>query len=51
LVAIKGQPSDLRKGRTQGGGSFHGNTTLHPKIVKQLIDAIAETSIQAMPPE
>jgi len=30
---------------------FHSDATLHPKIVKQLLDAIEETSIQAMPPE
>jgi len=30
---------------------FHSNATLHPKIVKQVLDAIEETSIQAMPLE
>ena len=30
---------------------FHSNATLHPKIVKQVLDAIEETSIQAMPPK
>jgi len=30
---------------------FHRNATLHAKIVKQVIDAIEETSIQVMPPE
>jgi predicted RNA binding protein YcfA (HicA-like mRNA interferase family) len=29
---------------------FHGSATLHPKIVKQVLDAIEETSIQAIPP-
>jgi predicted RNA binding protein YcfA (HicA-like mRNA interferase family) len=29
---------------------FHSNATLHPKIVKQVLDAIEESSIQAMPP-
>jgi predicted RNA binding protein YcfA (HicA-like mRNA interferase family) len=29
---------------------FHSKATLHPKIVKQVLDAIEETSIQAMPP-
>ena len=29
---------------------FHSNATLHPKIVKQVLDAIEETSIRAMPP-
>ena len=30
---------------------FHGNATLHPKILKQVFEAIEETSIQGMPPE
>jgi predicted RNA binding protein YcfA (HicA-like mRNA interferase family) len=30
---------------------FHSNATLHPKIVKQLLDAIEEASIEAIPPE
>jgi len=30
---------------------FHSYATLHPKIVKQVLDAIEEASIQAMPPE
>jgi predicted RNA binding protein YcfA (HicA-like mRNA interferase family) len=29
---------------------FHSNATLHPKIVKQVLDDIEETSTQAMPP-
>ena len=29
----------------------HSNATLHPKIVKQVLDAIEETSIQTMPPD
>jgi hypothetical protein len=28
------------RGRTQGGGSFHSNATLYPKVVKQVLDAI-----------
>jgi len=30
---------------------FHSNATLHPKIVKQVLDAIEEASIQVIPPE
>jgi predicted RNA binding protein YcfA (HicA-like mRNA interferase family) len=30
---------------------FHSNATLHAKIVKQVLDAIEGTSIQAPPPE
>jgi hypothetical protein len=30
---------------------FHSNAILHPKIVKQVLEAIEETSIQAVPPE
>ena len=29
---------------------FHRNETLHPKIVKQVLDAIEETSIQGISP-
>ena len=30
---------------------FHGGATLHPKIVKQVLDAIEEASIEPIPPE
>ena len=30
---------------------FHSSVTLHPKIVKQVLEAIEETSIEAAPPE
>jgi hypothetical protein len=30
---------------------FYSNATLDPKIVKQVIEAIEETSIEAVPPE
>jgi predicted RNA binding protein YcfA (HicA-like mRNA interferase family) len=30
---------------------FHSNATLHPKIVKQVFEAVEEALIQAMPPE
>jgi hypothetical protein len=29
---------------------FHGSATLHPKIVTQVLEAIAEASMQAIPP-
>ncbi len=29
---------------------FHSAATLHPKIVKQILEAIEETSIQSIPP-
>ena len=29
---------------------FHSSATLHPKIVKQILEAIEETSIQTIPP-
>jgi len=30
---------------------FHGSATLHPKIVKQVREAIEEISTQSAPPE
>jgi predicted RNA binding protein YcfA (HicA-like mRNA interferase family) len=30
---------------------FHGGAALHPKIVKQVLAAIEETSIKPIPPE
>jgi predicted RNA binding protein YcfA (HicA-like mRNA interferase family) len=30
---------------------FHSGATLHPKIIKQVLEAIEETSIQGMSPE
>jgi predicted RNA binding protein YcfA (HicA-like mRNA interferase family) len=30
---------------------FHGNATLHPKIVKRVLEAIEEASIRTTPPE
>ena len=30
---------------------FHGNATLHPKAVKQVFEAIEETSAGAIPPQ
>jgi hypothetical protein len=31
--------------------SFHSAATLHPKIIRQVIDAIEEASIESIPPE
>jgi len=30
---------------------FHGGTTLHPKVVKQVLEAIEEASGQPIPPQ
>jgi len=30
---------------------FHGSATLHPKIVKQVLEAIEDASTQPIPPE
>ncbi|MGA2325398.1 MAG: type II toxin-antitoxin system HicA family toxin [Bryobacteraceae bacterium] len=30
---------------------FHSSATLHPKIIKQVLEAIEEASIQPIPPE
>jgi hypothetical protein len=42
LAAVERQPPDLRKACSTGGGSFHAGVTLHPKIVKQVLEAIEE---------
>jgi len=47
----KGSHRIYAKGGRRVVVPFHGNATLHPKIVKQVLDAIEETSIQAMPPK
>ena len=30
---------------------FHGSATIHPKAVKEVLEAIEETSIEPIPPE
>ena len=47
----KGSHRIYAKGGRRVVVPFHSNATLHPKIVKQVLDAIEETSIQTMPPE
>ena len=47
----KGSHRIYAKGLRRVVVPFHSNATLHPKIVKQVLDAIEETSMQAMPPE
>jgi predicted RNA binding protein YcfA (HicA-like mRNA interferase family) len=47
----KGSHRIYAKGERRVVVPFHSNATLHPKIVKQVLDAIEEGSIQAMPPE
>jgi len=47
----KGSHRIYAKGGRRVVVPFHSNLTLHPKIVKQVLDAIEETSIQAMSPE
>ena len=47
----KGSHRIYAKGERRVVVPFHSNTTLHPKIVKQVLDAIEEASIHAMPPE
>ena len=47
----KGSHRIYAKGGRRVVVPFHSNTTLHPKIVKQIFEAIEEASIQAMPPE
>ncbi|MGH9663836.1 MAG: type II toxin-antitoxin system HicA family toxin [Bryobacteraceae bacterium] len=47
----KGSHRIYAKGGRRVVVPFYSNATLHPKIVKQVLDAIEGTSIQAMPPE
>jgi len=47
----KGSHRIYAKGGRRVVVPFHSNATLHPKVVRQVLDAIEETSIQAMPPE
>jgi predicted RNA binding protein YcfA (HicA-like mRNA interferase family) len=47
----KGSHRIYAKGGRRVVVPFHSNATLHPKIVKQLLDAIEEASIEAIPPE
>ena len=47
----KGSHRICAKGGRRVVVPFHSNATLHPKIVKQVLEAIEETAIQAMPPE
>lgn len=47
----KGSHRIYAKGGRRVVVPFHSNATLHPKIVTQVLDAIEEASIQAVPPE
>ena len=47
----KGSHRIYAKGERRVVLPFHSNATLHPKIVRQVLDAIEEAAIQAMPPE
>jgi len=45
----KGSHRIYAKGGRRVVVPFHSKATLHPKIVKQILDAIEETMIQPMP--
>jgi predicted RNA binding protein YcfA (HicA-like mRNA interferase family) len=47
----KGSHRIYAKGGRRVVVPFHSNAMLHPKTVKEVREAIAETSIPAMPPE
>jgi predicted RNA binding protein YcfA (HicA-like mRNA interferase family) len=47
----KGSHRIYAKGERRVVVPFHSHATLHPKIVKQVLNAIEEASIQTMPPE
>jgi predicted RNA binding protein YcfA (HicA-like mRNA interferase family) len=49
-VRSKGSHRIYAKGGRRVVIPFHSNATLHPKIVKQVLDAIEETSIHSIPP-
>jgi hypothetical protein len=36
--------------RVNAEAEVHGSATLHPKIVKEVLEAIEETSIELIPP-
>ena len=46
----KGSHRIYAKGGRRVVVPFHSSATLHPKIVKQILEAIDEGSIQAIPP-
>jgi predicted RNA binding protein YcfA (HicA-like mRNA interferase family) len=46
----KGSHRIYAKGGRRVVVPFHSSATLHPKIVKQVLDAIEEASIQPIPP-
>ena len=47
----KGSHRIYAKGGRRVVVPFHGNATLHPKIVKQVLEAIEEASIKPIRPE
>jgi predicted RNA binding protein YcfA (HicA-like mRNA interferase family) len=46
----KGSHRIYAKGGRRVVVPFHSSATLHPKIVKQVLEAIEETTIQPIPP-
>jgi predicted RNA binding protein YcfA (HicA-like mRNA interferase family) len=47
----KGSHRIYAKGRRRVIVPFHGNATLHPKIVKEVLEAIEEASIEPVSPD
>jgi predicted RNA binding protein YcfA (HicA-like mRNA interferase family) len=47
----KGSHRIYAKGGRRVVVPFHSSATLHPKIVKQVLDAIEEASIEPIPPK
>jgi predicted RNA binding protein YcfA (HicA-like mRNA interferase family) len=45
----KGSHRIYAKGRRRVVVPFHGSATLHPKAVKEVLEAIEETSIKPIP--
>jgi predicted RNA binding protein YcfA (HicA-like mRNA interferase family) len=46
----KGSHRIYAKGGRRVVVPFHSSASLHPKVVKQVLEAIEETSIQPIPP-
>ena len=47
----KGSHRIYAKGRRRVVVPFHGSATLHPKVIKEVLEAIEEASIERILPE
>jgi len=51
LLRSKGSHRIYAKGRRRVVVPFHNSATLHPKTVKQVLEAIEEASVEPITPE